>query len=130
MDLFAQAQAADQEEEEAPEKEEAGENEEPEDDFEAAWDILDLARTTYDTMQGDESQLKLAATYMALGDISLETGKSLMFSGAGFIDSQFQRNSIRQSSITSLHWTSNPNYSPYRIAKLLKHISVFHSLMT
>ena len=26
-------------------------------------------------MDGDESQLKLAATYMALADISLETGK-------------------------------------------------------
>jgi hypothetical protein len=36
--------------------------------------ILDLARTQYDTMEGDESQLKLAATYMALADISLETG--------------------------------------------------------
>lgn len=77
VDLFAQAQAAEQEE--APEKEEADENEDVEDDFEASWDILDLARTTYDTMQGDESQLKLAATYMALGDISLETGVSCLF---------------------------------------------------
>jgi HAT1-interacting factor 1 len=77
VDLFAQAQAAEQEE--APEKEEADENEDPEDDFEASWDILDLARSTYDTMQGDESQLKLAATYMALGDISLETGVPYLF---------------------------------------------------
>ncbi|KAG8857929.1 hypothetical protein FRB91_010625 [Serendipita sp. 411] len=73
VDLFAQAKAAEQEEEQ--EKEEQGDVEEPEDDFEASWDILDLARTTYETMQGDESQLKLAATYMALGDISLETEK-------------------------------------------------------
>ncbi|KAG8802359.1 hypothetical protein FRC17_006430, partial [Serendipita sp. 399] len=73
VDLFAQAQAAEKEEEE--EKEEPGDVDEPEDDFEGAWDILDLARTTYDTMQGDESQLKLAETYMALGDISLETEK-------------------------------------------------------
>jgi len=78
VDLFAQAQAAEQEEE-TPEKEEAEENEDPEDDFEGSWDILDLARATYDTMQGDESQLKLAATYMALGDISLETGVSRLF---------------------------------------------------
>ncbi|CAG7847728.1 SubName: Full=Uncharacterized protein {ECO:0000313/EMBL:CCA67886.1} [Serendipita indica DSM 11827] len=72
VDLFAQAEAAEKEEEK--EKDE-GDAEEPEDDFEAAWDILELAKTTYDTMQGDESQLKLAATYMALGDISLETEK-------------------------------------------------------
>lgn len=73
VDLFAQAQAAEKEEEE--QKEEEPDAEEPEDDFEAAWDILDLARTQYDTMEGDESQLKLAATYMALADISLETEK-------------------------------------------------------
>lgn len=73
VDLFAQAESAEPEEE--PEKEDQAENEEPEDDFEAAWDILDLTRTVYDTMQGDESQLKLAATYMALADISLETEK-------------------------------------------------------
>ena len=71
VDLFAQAQAAEKEEE--PEKEEPGEDE-PEDDFEAAWDILELAKTTYSTMMGDESQLKLAATYLALADVSLETG--------------------------------------------------------
>lgn len=77
--MFAQAQAAEQEEEQA--KEEEPDAEEPEDDFEAAWVILDLARTQYDTMEGDESQLKLAATYMALADISLETGNSNVVHG-------------------------------------------------
>lgn len=92
VDLFAQAQAAEKEEE--PEKEEAGgDDDEPEDDFEAAWDILELAKTTYTTMIGDESQLKLAATYVALADISLETGQWL-FSSSAFSLSDF--NAVRK----------------------------------
>lgn len=79
VDLFAQAEAAEEEESAVPKGETAAEGdeeeEEPEDDFNAAWEILDLARTTYESMPGDESKLKLAATYMALGDISLETGR-------------------------------------------------------
>ena len=46
----------------------------PEDDFNAAWEVLDLARAFYEKMDGEESQLKLADTYVALGDVSLETG--------------------------------------------------------
>ncbi|KAJ7250480.1 hypothetical protein B0H12DRAFT_1120552 [Mycena haematopus] len=54
---------------------------EPEDDFNAAWEVLDLARAIY-ARQTEESegadedvQLKLADTYIALGDVSLETEK-------------------------------------------------------
>jgi HAT1-interacting factor 1 len=47
---------------------------EPEDDFNAAWDVLDLARAYYDKQEGDDMKLKLSEAYMCLGDVSLETG--------------------------------------------------------
>lgn len=77
VDLFAEATAADEaaakEEEEAQEEEEDGE---PEDDFNAAWEVLDLARLNYEKRkdESDAIKLKLAETYIALGDVSLETG--------------------------------------------------------
>lgn len=78
VDLFANAENANAEEEKATvqaEEEEA----EPEDDFNAAWEVLDLARAIYDRElqreEDDEVKLKLADTYIALGDVSLETEK-------------------------------------------------------
>ncbi|TFK74963.1 hypothetical protein BDN72DRAFT_788133 [Pluteus cervinus] len=66
---------------EAGEEEEA-EDAEPEDDFNAAWEVLDLARAIYDKQvddagigANDEVELKLADTYINLGDVSLETEK-------------------------------------------------------
>lgn len=57
----------------------AEEEDEPEDDFNAAWEVLDLARAIYDKQvqqeEDDEVRLKLADTYIALGDVSLETGR-------------------------------------------------------
>lgn len=49
---------------------------EPEDDFNAAWEVLELARAIYEKGQdeNDETKMKLAETYIALGDVSLETG--------------------------------------------------------
>jgi HAT1-interacting factor 1 len=51
---------------------------EPEDDFNAAWEVLELARAIYNKQAerdpNDEVKLKLADTYIALGDVSLETG--------------------------------------------------------
>src|SRR6266850_430348 len=49
---------------------------EPEDDFNAAWEVLDLARAIYEKRmdEGDEVRLKVADTFIALGDVSLETG--------------------------------------------------------
>ncbi|CAK5280161.1 unnamed protein product, partial [Mycena citricolor] len=48
-------------------------------DFNAAWEVLDLARAIYAKQNEEESnedvQLKLADTYIALGDVSLETEK-------------------------------------------------------
>ena len=80
VDLFGQAAAAVEVEETAAEAEESEEEEdgEPEDDFNAAWEVLDLARAIYDKQKDEnndeEVRLKLADTYIALGDVSLETG--------------------------------------------------------
>jgi len=88
VDLFANVEKAGSEEEEAPaqadddDDDEEGEDE-PEDDFNAAWEVLDLARAIYDREiqqeDDDEVKLKLADTYIALGDVSLETGTLLAF---------------------------------------------------
>lgn len=79
VDLFANAEKAAADEEKAAEVE-AAEEDEPEDDFNAAWEVLDLARAIYDKQAqqdgDDEVRLKLADTYIALGDVSLETGTS------------------------------------------------------
>lgn len=70
VDMFSEAEkATEEEEEEDPEAE-------PEDDFNAAWEVLDLARAIFEKQkdESDEAKLKLADTYMSLGDVSLETG--------------------------------------------------------
>ncbi|KAI6107290.1 hypothetical protein EDD16DRAFT_113667 [Pisolithus croceorrhizus] len=71
LDLLAQSG---KEEEQSDEE---GDEGEPEDDFNAAWDVFELARSIYDKGKdhGDEIKLKLADTYIALGDVSLETEK-------------------------------------------------------
>ncbi|KAI0831839.1 hypothetical protein BC628DRAFT_1415339 [Trametes gibbosa] len=81
VDLFAEARkaadAADAAEEQAEDDEDDGEDAEPEDDFNAAWEVLDLARAIYEKRQeeSDEVKLKLAETFITLGDVSLETEK-------------------------------------------------------
>ncbi|KAI0796061.1 hypothetical protein C8Q75DRAFT_711441 [Abortiporus biennis] len=76
VDLFADATKATEQPEE---EEEGGEEEdgEPEDDFNAAWEVLDLARAIFEKKQDedDEVKLKLAETFITLGDVSLETEK-------------------------------------------------------
>lgn len=71
VDMFAEAEKAAEEEEEEEDPEA-----EPEDDFNAAWEVLDLARAIFEKQkeESDEAKLKLADTYMCLGDVSLETG--------------------------------------------------------
>lgn len=60
------------------EAEEGGD--EPEDDYNAAWEVLDVARTIYlkkvEEKDEREDKLNLAECYLALGDVSLETGGS------------------------------------------------------
>ena len=75
VDLFGQTAVV--EEAEAEEGDD-GDDGEPEDDFNAAWEVLDLARAIYDKQKNEDNdeevRLKLADTYIALGDVSLETG--------------------------------------------------------
>ena len=58
-----------------------GEGDEPEDDYNAAWEVLDVARTIYSKIVEEkgarEDELNLAECYLSLGDVSLETGKSI-----------------------------------------------------
>ena len=74
VDLFGQVAAVEEEVEESDE-EDSGE---PEDDFNAAWEVLDLARAIYNKQNNEDNDeevtLKLADTCIALGDVSLETG--------------------------------------------------------
>ncbi|KAI0339484.1 hypothetical protein BDW22DRAFT_599992 [Trametopsis cervina] len=76
VDLFGEAARAVEAAEEEEDEEEADDGE-PEDDFNAAWEVLDLARALYEKRQDedDEIKLKLADTYIFLGDVSLETEK-------------------------------------------------------
>ncbi|ORX95625.1 hypothetical protein K493DRAFT_191901, partial [Basidiobolus meristosporus CBS 931.73] len=61
---------AEDEEEEAPEQN--GEEEQP-DDFETAWEVLDVARVIYSKTEGDEAKLKLGDVLLTLGDVSMES---------------------------------------------------------
>ncbi|EKM50186.1 uncharacterized protein PHACADRAFT_178804, partial [Phanerochaete carnosa HHB-10118-sp] len=75
VDLFGQAaKVEDNEDEEDGEEADGGE---PEDDFNAAWEVLDLARALFEKRQdeSDEIKHKLAEVYICLGDVSLETEK-------------------------------------------------------
>ena len=77
VDLFGQTEAEAEAEAEESDEEDDGDGE-PEDDFNAAWEVLELARGIYNKQKqendDEEVRLKLADTYIALGDVSLETG--------------------------------------------------------
>jgi hypothetical protein len=45
-----------------------------EDDFNAAWEVLDAARTLFGKIEGPKARLQEAECLVALGDLSLETG--------------------------------------------------------
>jgi HAT1-interacting factor 1 len=82
VDLFSAAQNMEDADEAAAEEGEDGDDAEPEDDFNAAWEVLDLARAIYakqseEAADDEDVRLKLADTYVALGDVSLETGADL-----------------------------------------------------
>jgi HAT1-interacting factor 1 len=84
-DQEGEEQAEGGEEGQGGEEEGEGEGEggdEPEDDYNAAWEVLDVARTIYIKVLEDnkgeemrEEKLRLADTYLALADVSCETGK-------------------------------------------------------
>ena len=75
FDLFAEANQAEAVGRGMDENTESGDEGgvDPEDDFNAVWEVLEVARSLYEA-QKDSDELKLADTYMALGDVSLETG--------------------------------------------------------
>jgi HAT1-interacting factor 1 len=135
-DAAAQAAAA-AEGEEVPQEEPAqsaeGEaDEEPEDDYNAAWEVLDVARTIYlriiedalaavgkgkgkaaesgagQNVEGGEevkkAQLDLAECYQALGDISCETGTSLSSLRLGRIQLITQKTSPKPYPTTPRPW--------------------------
>ena len=60
-----------EEEEEEPEQEE-----EQDDEFETAFNILDMARATWAKVEGVEAQKKTAECYRLLGDTAMECGQS------------------------------------------------------
>ncbi|KAI9339230.1 hypothetical protein BD770DRAFT_476761 [Pilaira anomala] len=66
-----------EEEEEVVEDEEEGEETaaDVDEDFETAWDILDIARVIFEKGDDKKTQLKLADVHLCLGDVSLETEK-------------------------------------------------------
>ncbi|CAO3624807.1 unnamed protein product [Cunninghamella blakesleeana] len=63
------------EDEDEDEDEDDDNNEAQDDDFETAWDVLDVARVIFEKSDDDASKLKLADVLLLLGDISLETEK-------------------------------------------------------
>ncbi|KAH9921679.1 uncharacterized protein BXZ73DRAFT_91713 [Epithele typhae] len=81
VDLFGAAQKAVEEADAAAEEDEEDDDDdddaEPEDDFNAAWEVLDLARAIFEKQPdpSDELKLKLAEVFITLGDVSLETEK-------------------------------------------------------
>ena len=77
MDWFGEAAKAVEAAEEGEDEEDEADDGEPEDDFNAAWEVLDLARALYEKQadEDDENKLILAVTYISLGDVSLETGQ-------------------------------------------------------
>lgn len=71
--------------------------EEPEDDFNAAWEVLDVARTIYarevenlPAGEGKETRLLLSECYLALGDVSCETGEYRQFHAESWSIPNFQ----------------------------------------
>lgn len=84
--------------EESDEEEEEGEEGEPEDDFNAAWEVFELARGIYEKGDegDDETKLKLADTYIALGDVSLETGARQELRHDWVVDAYLQKSLTRQ----------------------------------
>lgn len=95
VDLLGQSV---KEPEEESDDEDEGEEGEPEDDFNAAWEVFELARGIYEKGSdgNDEVKLKLADTYIALGDVSLETGAATLLRHREIINACPQRSLIRQ----------------------------------
>ncbi|CEI89286.1 hypothetical protein RMCBS344292_03651 [Rhizopus microsporus] len=76
MESIPEFKQEEEEEEDEEEDEEDNENgDQADDDFETAWDILDVARLIFEKGEDKETQLKLADVHLCLADVSLETEK-------------------------------------------------------
>lgn len=69
-----------------------------EDDYNAAWEVLDVARTIYEKIvdglkegEGNKERMLLSDCYLALGNVSCETGTSPFF----FFGHPYQRRETR-----------------------------------
>jgi len=130
VDLFGQASAAERDDEDDSGGEGEGEGEgddddgEPEDDFNAAWEVLDLARAIYEKQKeedGDEEvKLKLADTFIALGDVSLETGAKYPSLQDVSLTFEIQKSLIKLLPITKLALNSRSSYYQLHLDKLPK----------
>lgn len=79
MESIPEFKQEEEEEEDEEEDEEDNENgDQADDDFETAWDILDVARLIFEKGEDKETQLKLADVHLCLADVSLETGNLYM----------------------------------------------------
>ena len=81
VDLFAEASKPDADDDSGDGEGEGedGDEAEPEDDFNAAWEVHDLARAIYEKCMDSDDVMRLRAAdmFIMLGDISFETGKVL-----------------------------------------------------
>lgn len=73
--------------------------EELEDDYNAAWEVLDVARTIYQKIvdglkegEGNKERMLLSDCYLALGNVSCETGTSFFYFLFSFLVRSYQRN--------------------------------------
>lgn len=105
--MFAEVEkVTEEEEEDDPEAE-------PEDDFNAAWEVLDLARAIFEKQkdESDEAKLKLADAYMSLGDVSLETG-SFIFHPCTYNVALIPSRKVRSSSQRLHGWAKYQTRAP------------------
>ncbi|KAI8344058.1 hypothetical protein BC941DRAFT_491799 [Chlamydoabsidia padenii] len=73
--VFEETNKVDHNEDNNDNNEDDDSGDEESDDFETAWDVLDVARVIFEKGQDDESKIKLADVLLCLCDVSLETEK-------------------------------------------------------
>lgn len=78
MESIPEFKQDEEEEEEEEDEEDKEDGDQADDDFETAWDILDVARLIFEKGEDKETQLKLADVHLCLADVSLETGNLYM----------------------------------------------------
>lgn len=72
---FKQGEEEEEDDDEEEENDEGEAGNTADEDFETAWDILDVARLIFEKGEDIKSKLNLADVHLCLGDVSLETEK-------------------------------------------------------